>query len=86
LRRFDPSEATREASAGCNAALHANHKGIVAAGIEDDDAQTLRRLKRFNHSLERNRFVFCVKFSGQPGVDWHHVILITDLDTVAGIK
>ena len=60
-------------------------EGIVAAGIEDDEAQLLGRLDRQQHAVERERFVIDVGVALELGVDRNQIIAAVHLDAVAGV-
>ena len=66
-------------------ALHVLGEGIVAAGIEDDEAQFLGRLDRQQHAVERERLVIDVGVALQLGVDRDQVIATIHLDAVTGV-
>ncbi len=60
-------------------------KGIVAAGVEDDETQLLGRLHRDQQPVEREGFVVDVGIALEPGIDRNQVIGAVDLHAVAGI-
>jgi hypothetical protein len=64
---------------------HAIRKGIVAAGVEQDQAQPLDRLQRPDDAVERHRLVVHVVGSAELRVDRHQIIRPADLDAVTGI-
>jgi hypothetical protein len=66
-------------------ALHDADEGIVAAGIEDDQAQALGAVRRRHQPLQRNRFVIGVAVAGEPRIDRNEIIDAADFEAVAGI-
>jgi len=83
-RRLDAGKPAAE-RARCHGALHALGKGIVAAGIEDDEPQLLGRLDRLQNAIQRNRLVIGVGVALQHGVDRNEVVGPVHLEAVAGI-
>ena len=66
-------------------ALHLLGKGIVAAGVEDDEAQPPGRLENPDDPLERHGLVVDVEVALEHGVDGQQIVGAADLDAVAGV-
>ncbi|BBO06694.1 hypothetical protein SG09_60440 [Bradyrhizobium ottawaense] len=66
-------------------ALHGLGKGIVAAGIENDEAKLLGRLDGEQQPIERESLVEDIGIGFQRGVGRNEIIVAVQLDPVAGI-
>ncbi len=82
--RFDLGKAAPDGTQRHRAA-HGLGERIVAAGIEDDESQLLRRLDREHHALQRERLVVHVIVALELGVHRNQIIGAVDLDAVAGV-
>jgi hypothetical protein len=71
--------------AGGERPLHGAHKGVFAAGIENDEAQTLGKLEDADDTVERNRLVLHVDVALQRGIDRDEVVDAADLDAMPGV-
>ncbi len=65
--------------------LHVRER-IIAAGIENDQAQLLCALRRLEQPVERNGLVLGVPRGREPGIHRDHVVDAIDLDSMAGIE
>ncbi len=61
-------------------------KGLVAAGVEDDDVDALVALHLAQHELDVDRLEVEIGLRPQRGVDRQEVVLVADGDAVAGDK
>ncbi len=59
---------------------------VVAAGVEDHQAQSLGLGDLAQHQVERQRLVQQVALALERGVDRQQVVLAGDLDAVAGVE
>ena len=66
-------------------ALHVLGKRIVAAGVENDEPQLLRRLDGDEDTVEPDGLVIDVGIVLQLGIDRNEVIVAVDLDAVTGV-
>ena len=64
---------------------HRLDEGIVAAGIEDDQAQALGAVGRGDQPLQRDRLIVGIAVAGEPRVDRNQIVDAADLEAVAGI-
>ena len=82
--RFDPRKTAAE-RARRHRPLHVLGEGIVATGIENDEAQLLGRLDRLQNPVQRDRFVISVGVALKHGIHGDQIVGSVDLDAVAGI-
>ena len=64
--------------------LHGLGERVVAAGVENDEAQLPRRLDDVQEAIERDRFVKGIDVAFQHGIDRNEIVDAFDLDAVAG--
>jgi hypothetical protein len=83
--RLDLGEAAAD-RARLDGALHGPGERIVAAGVENDQAQPLGGLEQPHHAVERDRLVLDVDVALERGVDGEEIVGAVDLDAVAGIE
>src|SRR5690348_9806482 len=82
-RRFDTDQATSDTPQG-KRTLHLLGKGIVAAGIEDDEAQLGCGLLGKQESGERYRLVVNIEIAFERGVDRDRIIGAGNLEAMTG--
>ena len=82
--RLDPGEAAAD-RALADRALHLVDEGIVAAGVEKDEAEAGRTVDRGHHPGEGDGLVLDIGVALERGVDRDEIIDAVDLDAVAGI-
>ena len=84
--RLDAAEARRRTAGRClSFAPHGRDKGIVTAGIEDDQPQPPRPVRRGDQPLQRDRLILGVAVAGEPGVGRNQIVDAADLEAVTGV-
>ena len=87
--RVDPRQALLHrcrASGDAEAARHPVDERIVAAGVEQQDADLLGLRHLAEEELERQRLIDQVALPLELGVGRQQVVLVVDLDAMAGIE
>ncbi|MGF6427790.1 hypothetical protein ABIE91_003010 [Bradyrhizobium elkanii] len=82
--RLDAAEPAAGGGAGGERAAHLRCERIVAAGIEDDEAETSGVGDLQHHALQADRFIGGVGIALQFGIDRDQPVVAVDLHAVAG--
>jgi hypothetical protein len=83
-RRLDLGETTAD-RARSDAAFHRLGEWIVAAGIENDETQSLRRVYRLQDAIERDRLILDIEVAQQLGIGGDKIICAIDLNAVTRV-